>query len=71
MKLDEVLWTYGTTYKTPIRMIPYKLIYEKSCHLLVELKHTPYYTIKTLNLDLKTASGKRKLQMSELDELRL
>jgi transposase InsO family protein len=33
LKLDEALWAYRTAYKTPIKMTPFKMVYEKSCHL--------------------------------------
>ncbi|XP_073221485.1 uncharacterized protein [Cicer arietinum] len=52
-------------------MTPYTLVYRKSCHLLVELEHEAYWAIKILNFDLTAACEKRKLQLSELDELRL
>jgi hypothetical protein len=26
------------SYKTPIGMMPYQLVYQKTCHLLVELE---------------------------------
>jgi transposase InsO family protein len=32
-KLPEALWAYQTTYKTPIGMSPYQLVYGKTCHL--------------------------------------
>jgi hypothetical protein len=37
-KLLEALWAYRTTYKTPIGMSPYQLVYGKTCHLLIELE---------------------------------
>ena len=38
-RIDYDMWSYKTTYKTPIGISPYQLVYEKSCHLPVELKH--------------------------------
>lgn len=69
MKLDDALWTYRMRHKTPIGMTPFRLIYEKSCHLLVELEHKTQWAKKALNLDSKVAGEKRKLQLSELEEL--
>ncbi|XP_020270991.1 uncharacterized protein LOC109846180 [Asparagus officinalis] len=57
--------------KAPIGMTPFKLVYDKSCHLPVELEHKAYWAIKLLNFDMKTAGEERKLQRHELDELRL
>nr|GFB75094.1 reverse transcriptase domain-containing protein [Tanacetum cinerariifolium] len=34
-KLDDALWSFRTAYKTPIGCTPYKLVYEKACHLRV------------------------------------
>nr|GEW85477.1 DNA-directed DNA polymerase [Tanacetum cinerariifolium] len=69
-KLDNVLWAFRTAFKTPIGCTPYKLVYEKLCHLPIELEHKAYWTLKHVNFDLKTAGVHRKLQLNELNELR-
>nr|GEW47795.1 reverse transcriptase domain-containing protein [Tanacetum cinerariifolium] len=69
-KLDDTLWTFRTAFKTPIECTPYKLVYEKACHLPIELEHKAYWALKHCNFDLKTASDHRKVQLNELDELR-
>nr|GEZ50847.1 reverse transcriptase domain-containing protein [Tanacetum cinerariifolium] len=69
-KLDDALWAFHTAYKTPIGCTPYKLVYGKSCHLLIELEHRAYWGLKHVNFDLKTAGDHRKLYLNELSELR-
>ncbi|XP_057771077.1 uncharacterized protein LOC130990865 [Salvia miltiorrhiza] len=52
-------------------MSPFRLLYGKRCHLPVEIEHKAYWAIKQINLSMSLAGETRKLQLSELEELRL
>ncbi|GJV00231.1 reverse transcriptase domain-containing protein [Tanacetum coccineum] len=69
-KLDDALWAFCIAFKTPIGCTLYKLVYEKACHLPIELEHKAYWALKHYNFDLKIAGDHRKVQMNELNKLR-
>ncbi|GJZ83884.1 reverse transcriptase domain-containing protein [Tanacetum coccineum] len=69
-KLDDALWVFRTAYKTPTECTPFRLVYGKACHLLVEIEHKAYWALKQCNMDLTAATKNRFMELNELMELR-
>ncbi|KAI3461580.1 hypothetical protein Pfo_018243 [Paulownia fortunei] len=52
-------------------MSPYRQVFGKACHLLVELEHRAYWVVQQLYFDIKEIEEKRLLQFNEMEEFRL
>ncbi|XP_070020238.1 uncharacterized protein [Nicotiana sylvestris] len=69
-KLDDALWSYMISYKTPIGMSLYRLVFGKACHLPIELENKAMWALRKLNLEWDMATNLHVEQHNELDEFR-
>ncbi|XP_038896565.1 uncharacterized protein LOC120084819 [Benincasa hispida] len=62
-RLDDALWVYQIAFKNPIGTTPFKFVYGKACHLLVEIEHRAYWAVKKCNMNLVEAGEERLLEL--------
>ncbi|RDX81099.1 Gag-Pol polyprotein, partial [Mucuna pruriens] len=67
--VEDALWAHRTAYRTSLGMSPYRIVFGKPYHLLVEIEHKAYWAVKQCNLAYDQAGKQRKFQLQELDEL--
>ncbi|RDX61506.1 hypothetical protein CR513_60259, partial [Mucuna pruriens] len=48
--LEDALWAHRTTYRSPLGMSPYPIVFDKACHLPMEIEHGAYWVIKKCNM---------------------
>ncbi|XP_042065418.1 uncharacterized protein LOC121808929 [Salvia splendens] len=51
--------------------VPYGLVFGKMCHLPMGVEHLAFWVIKEMNLNVEFGAEERRLQLQELEELRL
>ena len=65
--VDDALWSYRTSYKTPIGISPYQLVYGKDYDLTVDLEHQTIWAMKKLKMDWNEAVEQRLNGLNDHD----
>jgi len=52
-------------------MSSFRVVFGKACRLPVEIEHRAYWVVKACNMDLEEVGKEQKLQLQELEEIRL
>ncbi|XP_057739878.1 uncharacterized protein LOC130956977 [Arachis stenosperma] len=52
-------------------MSPFRMVCGKACHLPVEVEHIAFWVVRECNMGFEKAGAERKLQLQELENLRL
>ncbi|GJX09496.1 hypothetical protein Tco_0199355 [Tanacetum coccineum] len=64
-------WVEAQAFPTnDARCTPFRMVYGKACHLLVEIEHKAYWALKQCNMDLTAPAKNRFMELNELIELR-
>ena len=64
-KIKDNLWAYRTTFKRPLGMSPYQIMYGTTCHLQVELEPRAYWATRMVNMNLEVASEKNDASVEQ------
>ncbi|RVW62216.1 hypothetical protein CK203_061645 [Vitis vinifera] len=65
VKLHDSLWAYRTAYKTILGISPYHLVYDKVCHLPVEVQYkawSVYYPTNVFKWSSRATQQYREFQ---------
>ncbi|KAK8584311.1 hypothetical protein V6N13_109699 [Hibiscus sabdariffa] len=71
LRLDDSLWAYRTTFKTPLGTSPFRLVYGKVCLLPVKMEHRAYWALKMLDMAWRAAGEKCLRDLNALEEFRM
>ncbi|KAF3639296.1 hypothetical protein FXO38_22749 [Capsicum annuum] len=69
--LNEELWAYRMTYKTPIGMSTYQLVFGKASYFLIDLDYKALWALNELNMNWGETSEARVTKLYELEDFRL